>query len=60
MTTTTLPRLPRFPRTIRTTTTAAAHGIAPAPVSVPAPGTWAAPTPDVLRALEAALVRWSS
>ncbi|WP_405820944.1 hypothetical protein OG241_34440 [Streptomyces sp. NBC_01390] len=51
MTTTSLPRLPRRPRTTT-------HRTAPAPSWTPS-GAWAAPTPEVLRSLEAALARWS-
>ncbi len=51
MTTNTLPRLPR-----RTPT--APDRAAPAPSWTPS-GSWAAPTPEVLRSLEAALARWS-
>ncbi|MDW4906048.1 hypothetical protein RB628_12050 [Streptomyces sp. ADMS] len=50
MTTNTLPLLPRrIP-------IAPAHRIVPAPSS----RGWAAPTPELLRTLEAALARWSS
>ncbi|MDX3457731.1 hypothetical protein PV396_38260 [Streptomyces sp. ME02-8801-2C] len=52
MTTNSLPRLPRrnptlTPRAVRT------------PSWTPS-GSWAAPTPEVLRTLEAALARWAS
>lgn len=52
MTTTTLPRLPRRTPTLTPRAT-------PAPPCPPS-GAWAAPTPEVLRTLEAALSRWSS
>lgn len=52
MTTPPLPHLPRRNRTLAPRAT-------PAPHRTPS-GAWAAPTPEVLRALEAALARWSS
>ncbi|WP_330288450.1 hypothetical protein [Streptomyces sp. NBC_00576] len=52
MTTPTLPRLPRRNPTVAPRAT-------PAPSWTPS-GAWAAPTPEVLRTLEAALARWSS
>ena len=52
MTTTTLPHLPRRNPTL-------APRAVPARSWTPA-GAWAAPTPEVLRTLEAALARWSS
>lgn len=52
MTTTTLPRLPRRNPTLTPRAT-------PVPSRNPS-GVWAAPTPEVLRTLEAALTRWSS
>ncbi|WP_405772340.1 hypothetical protein [Streptomyces sp. NBC_01538] len=55
MTTTALPRLPRRNPTLTPLTARAAR----TPSWNPS-GAWAAPTPEVLRTLEAALARWSS
>lgn len=52
MTTTSLPRLPRRAPALTPRAT-------PARSWTPS-GAWAAPTPEVLRTLEAALARWSS
>ncbi|MBW8737742.1 MAG: hypothetical protein JF621_11625 [Streptomyces turgidiscabies] len=51
----TTPPLPRLPRRNPTLTARAAR----TPSWNPS-GAWAAPTPEVLRTLEAALARWSS
>lgn len=58
MTTTALPRLPRRNPTLTTLTPLSARA-ARTPSWNPS-GAWAAPTPEVLRTLEAALSRWSS
>lgn len=52
MTTTTLPQLPHRAPT--------AQPVTPPPAPSRLPEVWAAPTPEVLRSLEAALTRWSS